>query len=250
MYPSIYPRDPFGRAARWTARAAGHPTVFTIALLIIVLWAASGPLFHYSDTWQLLINTGTTVVTFLVVVLIQNTQNRDSEAMHLKLDELIRAVEGAHNALLDLEELTQEDLDRVKERYEALAQEARESLRAGRRDTGRPEVKISPQREVVRGPYSALAAATGRGACSSSWMIVLRRLTTTASTTSTSVMATTVRRTAPGSGRMTTGAMRIATRFMTLMMGLSAGPAVSFSGSPTVSPMTPALWASLPFPPR
>jgi low affinity Fe/Cu permease len=104
--------------------------------------AKTGPAFRYSDTWQLAINTGTTIVTFLMVFLIQNTQYRDAEAMHVKLDELIRAVEGAHNALLDLEELTEEDLDRVKERYGDLAKAARESLRAGRPDTGRPRVHV------------------------------------------------------------------------------------------------------------
>lgn len=128
--------------AKWTARTAGHPGALTIAVLVIVAWAITGPLFRYSDTWQLVINTATTIVTFLMVFLIQNTQNRDSEAMHLKLDELIRAAEGAHNALLDLEELTESELDRLKTRYEELAREAREELRRGRRDTGRPEVRL------------------------------------------------------------------------------------------------------------
>jgi len=103
----------------------------------------TGPIFRFSDTWQLFINTATTIVTFLMVFLIQNTQNRDSEAMHLKLDELIRAVEGAHNALLDLEELTESELDRIKARYEELARKAREELRRDHRDTGRPEVRLA-----------------------------------------------------------------------------------------------------------
>ncbi len=133
----------FARFARWTARTAGHPQALAIAVLIIVAWGVSGPIFGYSDTWQLVINTATTIVTFLMVFLIQNTQNRDSEAMHLKLDEVIRAVEGAHNALLDLEELTESELDRIKARYEELARQAREELRRGERDTGRPEVRLA-----------------------------------------------------------------------------------------------------------
>jgi len=112
-----------------------------MAVLVIIAWIATGPIFHFSDTWQLVINTGTTIVTFLMVFLIQNTQNRDTAAIHLKLDELIRAMEGAHNALLDLEELAEEDLDRIRARYEELARRAREDLRGGRLDTGRPEVR-------------------------------------------------------------------------------------------------------------
>ena len=135
-------RSVFARFAKSVARHAGHPLAFTTAMLVILAWALTGPAFHYSDTWQLAINTGTTIVTFLMVFLIQNTQYRDAEAMHLKLDELIRTVEGAHNALLDLEELTEDDLDRVKERYGALAKAAREALRAGRPDTGRPRIRV------------------------------------------------------------------------------------------------------------
>src|SRR5512138_1604672 len=99
------PQSAFTRFARWTAHVAGQPTTFGLALMIIVLWGLTGPVFHFSDTWQLVINTGTTIITFLMVFLIQNTQNRDSEATHLKLYELIRAVGGANNSLLDLEEL-------------------------------------------------------------------------------------------------------------------------------------------------
>jgi low affinity Fe/Cu permease len=105
-----------------------------------LVWASTGPIFGFSDTWQLVINTGTTIVTFLMVFLIQNTQNRDSEAMQLKIDELIRAHKGAHNGLLDLEELTEEELDRIKARYETLARTAREDLERGLRDTEAPEV--------------------------------------------------------------------------------------------------------------
>jgi low affinity Fe/Cu permease len=137
----MYPTSPFTRFAKWTARSAGHPRTFMLAVLIILAWTLSGPLFHFSDTWQLVINTGTTIVTFLMVFLIQNTQNRDSEAIQLKLDELIRALQGAHNALLDLEELTEADLDRLRAHYEQLAQQARAELRQGLRDTGTPEVR-------------------------------------------------------------------------------------------------------------
>ena len=139
MYP--YPAGFFARLARGIARATGHPGTFGMAVLVIIAWIATGPIFHFSDTWQLVINTGTTIVTFLMVFLIQNTQNRDTAAIHLKLDELIRAMEGAHNALLDLEELAEEDLDRIRARYEELARRAREDLRGGRLDTGRPEVR-------------------------------------------------------------------------------------------------------------
>jgi low affinity Fe/Cu permease len=107
--------------------------------VVILVWAITGPLFGFSDTWQLVINTGTTIVTFLMVFLIQNTQNRDSEAIQIKLDELIRAVKGAHNALLDLEELEDEELDRMRDYYERIAERARGALRAGIRNTGAPE---------------------------------------------------------------------------------------------------------------
>jgi low affinity Fe/Cu permease len=136
----VYKPSVFNRCAKATARAAGHPFGFGVALLIVLLWATTGPVFHFSDTWQLVINTGTTIVTFLMVFLIQNTQNRDSEAMQLKLDELIRAVDGAHNALLDLEELSEGELNELRDRYEKLAQKAREELKKGKRDTGRPKV--------------------------------------------------------------------------------------------------------------
>ncbi len=138
----MYPTAPFTRFAKWTARTAGHPGTFMLAVLIILVWTITGPLFHFSDTWQLVINTGTTIVTFLMVFLIQNTQNRDSEAIQLKLDELIRALQGAHNALLDLEELTEADLDQLRAHYEALAQQARVDLRQGLLDTGTPDVRM------------------------------------------------------------------------------------------------------------
>ena len=136
----MYKTSRFSRYAKWTARAAGHPAGFITALTIVFIWAATGTLFHFSDTWQLVINTGTTIVTFLMVFLIQNTQNRDSEAMHLKLDELIRAKEGAHTVLLDLEELSESEIDDIKARYVKLAQKAREELKKGRPDTGKPRI--------------------------------------------------------------------------------------------------------------
>lgn len=109
--------------------------MFGLAVGLVVVWAATGPIFRFSETWQLVINTGTTVVTFLMVFLIQSTQNRDAEAVQIKLDELIRAMSGAHNALLDLEELEDEELDRIRLSYERLAELARQQLKRGRSDT-------------------------------------------------------------------------------------------------------------------
>ena len=113
--------------------------MFVLAVGVIVVWIVTGPLFGFSDTWQLVINTGTTIITFLMVFLIQYTQNRDTQAIQVKLDELIRATQGAHNALLDLEELEEESLDAFRTRYEALASAARAELRRGVQDTGTPE---------------------------------------------------------------------------------------------------------------
>ena len=136
----------FAKFATTTSRAAGRPAAFLVAGSVIIIWAITGPLFHYSDTWQLVINTGTTVVTFLMVFLIQNSQNRESAALQLKLDELIRALEGAHNGLLDLEELDETDLERIRRTYAQLAAEARGELRSGVSDTGCPEVTESDVR--------------------------------------------------------------------------------------------------------
>jgi low affinity Fe/Cu permease len=133
--------SPFSRFATWTARAAGHPLTFSAALTVVVVWALTGPIFGFSDTWQLVINTSTTIVTNLIVFLIQNTQNRDSAAIQLKLDELIRSTRGAHNALLDLEELDEGDLERIRGHYEELARRARSQQR-GVLATGSPEVLI------------------------------------------------------------------------------------------------------------
>ncbi len=130
----------FTRLAKSTARAAGRPRAFALAVAIIVTWLITGPLFRFSDTWQLVINTGTTIITFLMVFLIQNTQNRDAEAVQVKLDELLRVTAGAHNALLDLEELEEADLSRIRASYERLAARARTALRAGQTDTDAPDV--------------------------------------------------------------------------------------------------------------
>jgi low affinity Fe/Cu permease len=130
----------FTRFAKWTARATGRPAAFVLAASVIVVWGVTGPLFKFSDTWQLVINTGTTIVTFLMVFLIQNTQNRDTEALQVKLDELIRVTEGAHLVLLDLEELDDKQLDKVRDTYERLAAKAREDLRHGEDDTGTPDL--------------------------------------------------------------------------------------------------------------
>ncbi|SAL01635.1 low affinity iron permease family protein [Caballeronia ptereochthonis] len=120
------------------AQAAGRASTFVIAVVLVIVWAASGPLFHFSDTWQLVINTSTTIVTFLMVFLIQNTQNRDTAAMQIKLDELIRAIDKAHNALLDLEELDEKELTVFRKRYEKLAQDARDDLRSASSDIDMP----------------------------------------------------------------------------------------------------------------
>ena len=115
----------FTEFSKWIAEAAGHPISFSFALLTIIVWAATGPMFDYSDTWQLVINTGTTIVTFLMVFLIQKTQNRDTQAIHLKLDELIRVTKGARNVMLDLEHMDDEKLKKLRDIYERLGSQAR-----------------------------------------------------------------------------------------------------------------------------
>ena len=130
----------FTHLAKATARVTGRPLTFSLAVGVILLWLVTGPLFRFSDTWQLVINTGTTIITFLMVFLIQATQNRDAEAVQVKLDELLRATAGAHNALLDLEQLEERELDQVLAGYCRLAEGAREDLRRGGLDIGVPEV--------------------------------------------------------------------------------------------------------------
>jgi low affinity Fe/Cu permease len=130
----------FTQFAKWASRFTGRPLCFNLAVALIAVWLVTGPMFGFSDTWQLVINTGTTIITFLMVFLIQNTQNRDTQAMQIKLDELIRVVEGAHYALLDLEELDEDTLDRFRKRYERLAEQGRQRIADGGDDLGTPEV--------------------------------------------------------------------------------------------------------------
>jgi low affinity Fe/Cu permease len=126
----MYRSSPFDRFSKRTARSTGHPFAFVAAVALILVWLVTGPLFGFGTTWQLVINTATTIVTFLMVFLIQNTQNRDAAAVQLKLDELIRSIEGAHNSLLDLEELSESELDDIRKDYLALAEEARNEIRS------------------------------------------------------------------------------------------------------------------------
>jgi low affinity Fe/Cu permease len=121
----------FQKFARHIARSSGHPLAFALALGTVVFWAVTGPLFNSGNTWLLIINTITNIVTFLMIFLIRNAQNRESEAVQLKLDELIRATTTAQNSLLDIEELSEEELDRIKARFERLARKARENSEAG-----------------------------------------------------------------------------------------------------------------------
>lgn len=121
----------------------GHPAAFFSAFAIVILWGVTGPVFGFNDTWQLVINTGTTIITFLMVFLIQSTQNRDTAAMQLKLDELIRTTSGAHLILLDLEELSESDLEKIRDEYEQIASKARKALKAGKTDTGIRPIDIN-----------------------------------------------------------------------------------------------------------
>lgn len=125
----------FSKFSRYMAKVSGAPSAFIVACAFVIVWIVSGPIFSFSDTWQLIINTVTNIIALLMVFIIQNTQNRDGEAIQIKLDELIRSHKGAHNALLDLEELTQEQLDAIKKKYELLAREARKDLAHGQIDT-------------------------------------------------------------------------------------------------------------------
>ena len=141
------PKTIFSRFARWIAAITGRPKTFGFAVLIILIWAVTGPLFDFSDTWQLVINTGTTIITFLMVFLIQNTQNRDTEALQIKLDELIRAVKGARNEVIDLEEMDEEQLNNIRKEYLDLADHARRHIEL-RDEAHKRHVKPSAERGV------------------------------------------------------------------------------------------------------
>src|SRR5579884_4149220 len=154
----------FSRFASSTAQIVGHPYIFFAAVVVLLLWAASGPYFHYSDTWQLIINTGTTIVTFLVVFLIQNTQNRDAKALHLKLDELIRSHHPANDDLIDIQKLSDEELDELEKRYEAI-RKACEARRAAHKsalgedaDSIVEDSKSSQQKAATMQPVKKPAA--------------------------------------------------------------------------------------------
>jgi low affinity Fe/Cu permease len=123
-------KDHFGQFANTCSAYMGSRWAFAVAVGIIVVWAISGPIYHYSDTWQLVINTGTTIVTFLMVFLIQNTQNRDARAINLKLNELIESIKSAHNDMIDIEHLSDAELDRLAHRYDAIRSEATDRARA------------------------------------------------------------------------------------------------------------------------
>ncbi len=142
MSKKVSKRGLFGCIAEKIAYGAGQPVAFLSAFAAVIIWIVCGPFFHYSDAWQLFINTGTTVITFLMVFLIQNMQNRDTKALHLKLDELIRATEGAHTTLLGLDELSDIELRDLHAKYKVLASEAQERVKAGGLDTDIPEVVI------------------------------------------------------------------------------------------------------------
>jgi len=147
-------RDAFRTAAHATACAIGSPYAFALAVAAIIVWAATGPAFGFSDTWQLIINTGTTVITFLVVFMIQNTQNRDSRAIHLKLDELIRALGAARNQMVDIEDLPDEELTRLAQEFQRVRDEP--DAPAARRAGARAERKADPKADAKRDRDSKL----------------------------------------------------------------------------------------------
>ena len=152
----------FPAFAHRLAVLAGRGPAFALALGVVLVWIVSGPFFDYSDTWQLAINTGTTIVTFLMVFLIQNTQNRDTEAIQLKLDEIIRATGGAHNAMLDMEQASDEQLEELHQRYNELAAMAREKLKRGDTDEDSPELGSPRTKPNGTGRSIRRAAAPGR----------------------------------------------------------------------------------------
>jgi low affinity Fe/Cu permease len=150
-------RERFRRFAHRVSVLAGSPWVFAVACLVIIGWAVTGPIFHFSDTWQLVINTGTTIITFLMVFLIQNTQNRDARAMHLKLDELIRAIRGARNQLVNLEEMTDEELDKLHEQFEHVRHSRGHPRRKNHRPASHPEPDDKHPAEPHHEPRGSVA---------------------------------------------------------------------------------------------
>lgn len=150
----------FTKFASAASHASGRAGTFVLAALVVLAWAVTGPMFDYSDTWQLVINTGTTIVTFLMVFLIQNTQNRDSQAMHLKMDELIRAMEGAHNRFINLEDADEDVLQKLARSYRALAEDAERRMRNGGSDIGCDEIEDI---DAAASEVERAAAAKSRG---------------------------------------------------------------------------------------
>ncbi len=131
----------FSKFAKWISARLGNPRAFLIAFLIVIIWGLLGPVFDFSESWQLFINTASTIIIFLMVFLLQNTQNRDTIAIHLKLDEIIRSIYGAHNRLLKVEELSDEELEEIHQSYEQLANEVKEKSKSGEEDIGTPNIK-------------------------------------------------------------------------------------------------------------
>ena len=154
----------FSRAAHWTARQTGRASTFGLACLAVVVWAASGPVFDFSETWQLVINTGTTIITFLMIFLLQHAQNRDSTAIQLKLDELIRVNQDARNKLLTLEDLTEVELEKVKAGFTTMAERDGEiaELETVREDLDRARENIDDAEERIEGARSRKAEAASR----------------------------------------------------------------------------------------
>jgi len=147
---SLLMNDLFHRFANWVSSIVGSPWAFSAAVATVILWAVLGPRFHYSDTWQLVINTGTTIITFLMVFLIQHTQNRDAKAFHLKLDELLKGTKGARTRLVDLEEMSDEELDKLQKEFEnlrkSLSTKAHE-LSEERAERRKADTRANPKRE-------------------------------------------------------------------------------------------------------
>lgn len=139
--------DWFGRFSAWVSHWTGKPQVFAIAVALLVIWGAFGPLAGYSDQWQLIINTGTTILTFLMVFIIQNTQNRNTMALQIKLDEVIRAIDGAKNELIDLENLSETELERLQQRFQELGERARR-LKDSAKTSGQP--KTAPVKNAIK----------------------------------------------------------------------------------------------------